>query len=141
MFTGEWAQAKGWLARARSLLTQRGVDCVEWGYLLIPSGVERFLVHGDASGACRTFTEAQAIGRRFADADLLAMAGHCRGRTLIQLGFVDEGMTELDEVMVGITTGEVSPLLAGHAYCGVLEACWEVFDMRRAREWTVALSR
>jgi hypothetical protein len=50
-------------------------------------------------------------------------------------------MTELDEVMVAITTGEVSRLLAGHAYCGVLEACWEVFDMRRAREWTVALSR
>jgi DNA-binding CsgD family transcriptional regulator len=141
MFTGEWAQAKGWLARARNLLTQRGVDCVEWGYLLIPSGVEQFLVHGNVADACRTFTEAQVIGRRFADPDLLAMAGHCRGRTLIQLGHVEEGMTELDEVMVAITSGEVSRLLAGHTYCGVLEACWEVFDMRRAREWTVALSR
>jgi hypothetical protein len=28
MFTGEWAQAKGWLARARNLLTERGADCV-----------------------------------------------------------------------------------------------------------------
>jgi DNA-binding CsgD family transcriptional regulator len=141
MFTGEWAQVRGWVARARGLLAQRGADRVEWGYLLIPAGAEQFLVHGDAAGACRTFTEAQTIGRRFADADLLAMAGHCRGRTLIQLGHGEEGMTELDEAMVGVMTGEVSPLLVGNIYCGVLEACWEVFDLRRAREWTAALSR
>src|SRR5438552_3257044 len=36
IFTGEMAQANGWCARARSLLEERGVDCVEWGYLLIP---------------------------------------------------------------------------------------------------------
>src|SRR5918911_4098613 len=30
IFTGELAQASGWWARARSLLSQRGVDCAEW---------------------------------------------------------------------------------------------------------------
>jgi DNA-binding CsgD family transcriptional regulator len=140
IFTGEMGQAGGWFARARSLLTERGVDCVEWGYLLIPAGVEQ-LMAGDAAAACRTFTEAQAIGRRFADPDLLVMAGHGRGRALIRLGLAGEGMTVLDEVMVAVTTGEVSPLLVGHAYCGVLEACWEVFDLHRAREWTAALTR
>jgi hypothetical protein len=39
-FTGEAGQASGWFARARSLLDERGADCVEWGYLLIPRGVE-----------------------------------------------------------------------------------------------------
>ncbi len=69
------------------------------------------------------------------------MAGHCRGRALIQLGLTAEGMAVLDEVMVGVTTGDVSPLLVGNVYCGVLEACQEVFDVGRAREWTAALSR
>jgi DNA-binding CsgD family transcriptional regulator len=141
LFTGELGQAGGWFARARSLLTERGVDGVEWGYLLIPAGAEQLWMAGDAAAACRTFTEAQAIGRRFADPDLLGMAGHGRGRALIRLGLAGEGLAALDEVMVAVTTGEVSLWLAGHAYCGVLEACWEVFDLRRAREWTAALTR
>ena len=141
MFTGESAQAGGWFARARTLLTERGADCVEWGYLLIPEGVGQLMSEGDAAAACRTFTEALAIGRRFADADLLAMAGHGRGRALIRLGQIGEGMAVLDEVMLAATSGEVSLLLVGNVYCGVLEGCQEVFDVRRAREWTAVLSR
>ena len=140
MFTGETAQASGWFARARDLLTERGADCVEWGYLLIPTGVEQ-LFAGDIDAARSTFAEAQGIGKRFADRDLLAMAGHGRGRALIRLGRTSEGMALLDELMVAVTAGEVSRLIVGNAYCGVLEACQEVFDVRRAREWTAALSR
>jgi len=140
MFTGEMAQAQGWFGRARSLLSERGADCVEWGYLLIPTGLEQ-LDGGDAAAASRSFAEAQTIGRRFGDPDLPAMAGHGRGRALIRLGLVGEGMAVLDEVMVAVTSREVSPIIVGDLYCGVLEACQEVFDLRRAREWTVALSR
>src|SRR4029453_8508341 len=43
--------------------------------------------------------------------------------------------------MVSVTSGEVSPMAVGNMYCGVLEACHEVLDLRRAREWTGALSR
>jgi DNA-binding CsgD family transcriptional regulator len=141
IFTDEIGQTRGWIGRARSLLSERGVDCVEWGYLMILPGVEQLLIAGDAGAACGTFTEAFAIGRRFADASLLAMAGHGRGRALIRLGSIDEGMAALDEVMVAVATGEVSPLVVGRAYCGVLEACHEVFDVRRAREWTAVLTR
>lgn len=54
IFTGEMGQANGWFARARSLLSERAVDCVEWGYLLVPTGVEQ-IAAGDARGACNTF--------------------------------------------------------------------------------------
>jgi DNA-binding CsgD family transcriptional regulator len=140
IFTGEMGQASGWFARARSLLSERGADCVEWGYLLVPAGVEQ-MAAGDPRAACSTFTEAYAIGERFADPSLRAAAGHGRGRSLIHLGLIGEGMAALDEVMVAVAAGEVFPLLAGHIYCGVLEACQEVYDVRRAREWTAVFSR
>lgn len=140
LFVGEHAQASGWFARARALLLERGVDCAEWGYLLIPEGIGQ-LIAGEVAAADRTMAEAQARGRRFADPDLIAMAGHGRGRALIRLGQTAEGMAALDEAMVFVTAGEVSPFLTGHVYCGVLEACQEVFDIRRAREWTAALTR
>lgn len=140
MFTGEMGQANGWLSRARGLLSERGADCVEWGYLLIVPSVQR-LYAGEADAACTSFTEASAIARRFGDSNLLAMAGHGRGRALIRLGLIGEGMAALDDVMVAVATGEVSPLTVGHVYCGVLEACQEVYDVRRAREWTAVLSR
>jgi hypothetical protein len=40
----------------------------------------------------------------------------------------------LDEVMVGVTTGDTTPVVAGLVYCSVLSACHECFDISRARE-------
>jgi DNA-binding CsgD family transcriptional regulator/tetratricopeptide (TPR) repeat protein len=140
IFTGELVQARGWWARARGLLAERGVNCAEWGYVLFTDALEQLLA-GDATSACRTLSEVHAIGRRFADPSVVAMALFLRGRALISLGLHGEGMAALDELMVAATTGELHLLVLGHTYCGVIEACWEVFDLRRAREWTAALTR
>jgi DNA-binding NarL/FixJ family response regulator len=67
------------------------------------------------------------------------MARQGRGRTLIRLGDAARGVALLDEVMVSVTAGEVSPAVAGTVYCSVLEGCFEICDLGRAQEWTGAL--
>ena len=118
MERGEMARAGGWLARARRILDERQLDCVEQGYLLIPEGLQH-LEGGDPATALATFDEVAAIGERFRDADLIALGRLGRGHSLIRVGEMAEGGTQLDEVMVAVTAGEVSPVVAGNRLlCG-----------------------
>jgi DNA-binding CsgD family transcriptional regulator len=137
---GAMAPAAGWLARAERVLDEQQIDCAVRGYLLVPTAIQ-CIVQGDAAAAHDTFAQAAAIASRFGDRSLSALACQGRGRALIRLGRVSEGVGLLDEAMVAVTAGEVIPLLAGDIYCSVLEACQEIFDVRRAHEWTTSLSR
>ena len=132
-------RAAGWAARARRLLDQTGSDCVESGYVLLPPGVSQ-VASGDLAAAEITFAEAERIGVRFEDSDLTNLARQARGRVLIGLGRVSEGVALFDEVMVAVTAGEVTPLISGVVYCNVISACFEMLDFRRAHEWTEALN-
>jgi DNA-binding NarL/FixJ family response regulator len=80
------------------------------------------------------------IGRRCGDRDVIAFGMLCVGESLIEAG--DRGGTKwLDEVMVSVTTDELSPLCAGIVYCAVIDSCMSSLDIRRASEWTDAFQR
>ncbi|MFP5317302.1 MAG: hypothetical protein ACLGI2_03295 [Acidimicrobiia bacterium] len=136
---GDEAQAGGWLARAERLVDEAGSDCVEAGYLLFLVGMGQ-LLGGDPSSASASLQQATNLGRRFDDPDLLAFALMGSGQSLIWLGQSADGLALLDEAMVSVTAGEVSPIAAGLVYCALIEACHDSFDVRRAREWTRALT-
>jgi ATP/maltotriose-dependent transcriptional regulator MalT len=137
---GAMAPASGWFARAQHILDEAGIDCVVRGYLLIPSAIQR-IVQGDPAAGDELFNQAAEIARRYGDRNLACKAHQGRGRALIRLGRVREGVALLDEAMVAAMAGDVSPMIAGDAYCTVLEACQEIFDLRRAYEWTMSLAR
>ena len=136
---GEMGPATGWLGRAQRLLEPEG-DCAERGYLLLPVVFEHEAM-GDYEGAFATAATAAEIGERFGDKDLLALAVDTQGEVLVRGGRVREGLGLLDEAMVAATTGELSPIVTGIVYCGVILACEEVYELRRAREWTAVLTR
>jgi len=136
---GDLGRAGGWLARARRLVDREGRECVEQGYLLIPQMFQQEAA-GDRPGAIATAAEALRIAERFDDADLFALVAQAQGHVLILDGRVREGLPLLDEAMVAVANGELSPVPSGLVYCGVILACQLAYELRRAREWTTALS-
>jgi DNA-binding CsgD family transcriptional regulator len=136
---GEWSQAGGWFAKAERELDEGKLDAVERGYLLLPTALES-VASGDPDAALATYGEVVAIGERFADLDLVTLGRVGRGEAMIALGDARRGMTQLDEAMVAVIADEVSPIIAGLVYCSVIGACQSTFDLRRAQEWTAALS-
>jgi len=138
--SGDVARGSGWVDRGQRLLDDRRLDCVEQGYLRYAASL-RSIFSGDVAAAQVGFRQAAAMGERFRDPELTALARIGEGRSLIYLGEVVEGVALLDEAMVAVGAREVSPIAVGDAYCTVIEGCHELFDVRRAHAWTAALSR
>jgi ATP/maltotriose-dependent transcriptional regulator MalT len=138
MFRGETGQANAWLERGRQLLGT--LDCAERGFLMLPA-IEQALRGGDAAAAHDLAAEAVTVGERHQDADLLAAARHVQARAAIRLGDVPRGLTLLDQTMLAVSRGELSPIMTGMMYCSVIGACSEVCEFARGREWTGAMAR
>lgn len=140
MQRGERERAAGWLGRARRLLEDVDSDCVEQGYLLIPSALSN-LAKGEVGAARDQFGRATGVGDRFDDANLTTLGRLGRGQALIRAGEIEEGVALLDEAMAAVEAGVLSPVVSGTVYCAVIETCHEIFDLRRAAAWTEALTR
>ncbi|WP_309073179.1 LuxR C-terminal-related transcriptional regulator [Paenarthrobacter sp.] len=140
MDMGEQARGNGWLARAKHLLEGMAGPCAAEGYLLIPAALGLLRTGAPEMGQ-GLFARALELGASFHDQDLRALGQLGVGTSQVSLGHVEEGLQILDEVMVSVTAGEISPIPAGIIYCAVLGSCRLSHDVRRAHEWTAALER
>jgi DNA-binding NarL/FixJ family response regulator len=139
-FRGEASPATGWVARGRGLLEDRHGDRVEQAWSLMLTALP-LLLEGEGEAAHPSFVKAAEIAERFGDADAAAFARLGCGYALVSQGQIADGVALLDEAMVAVTADEVAPMIAGIIYCQVIALCQAMFDVRRAKEWTDALTR
>jgi len=137
---GEPGRAGGWLGRAGRLIEGTDEPCAERGYLLLPS-VYRNLGAGENAAARSQAAEAAGIGERCGDRDLVAVARNLQGRALVREGRIETGLALLDDAMLAVTSGELSPIVTGIVYCNAIATCQQIHALDRAREWAAALSR
>ena len=67
------------------------------------------------------------FGERFGDPDLFALATHSQGVFLVKQGRAPEGLALMDEAMLRVTAGELSPIASGLVYCWVILGCEEAY--------------
>jgi len=135
---GDPAASAGWMGRAERSLADLP-ECAEHGYPLYLRIAE--LMGRDLDGALAASRRMQDLGRRHDDPTLVALGVYYEGRALIKGERVPEGLALLDESMLAALSDELSPLWTGAIYCGLMDACNELRDMRRAHEWTLATTR
>jgi DNA-binding CsgD family transcriptional regulator/tetratricopeptide (TPR) repeat protein len=138
MMRGLEAHAGGWFTRAEELSTTSGRECPASGYVLIPRVLAALT--DDPREARDMAVRATEIGVRCGDADLCALGTLAHGQALIAMGEETAGMARLDAVMVSVTADEVGPITTGIVYCAVILECMDLYDLRRATEWTNALT-
>ncbi|MEJ2856349.1 MULTISPECIES: response regulator transcription factor [unclassified Saccharothrix] len=137
---GEQAAGGTWFARAERLLAGEP-DCVEHGYLRYGRDVEAALDADDLDTAVTQARRLRRDARGYGDPNLVAVATAAEGRALVRGGRVTEGFALLDDAMAAALGGDLAPEWTGHVYCGLVDACHEVLDLRRMRAWTEVLRR
>jgi DNA-binding CsgD family transcriptional regulator len=137
---GEFALGGGWLARVQALCDEHNLDCPARWFVLGQTAAGRMFA-GEYAAALEMFDDTQRNADRLRDINGMTLSRMGRGQCLIQLGRASEGLQSLDEVMVAINAETVSPLVAGLAFCAAIESCQQILEVRRAQEWTAALTR
>jgi DNA-binding NarL/FixJ family response regulator len=138
MFADDFAQGGGWLARAERLASQRPSEPALRGIPMVVAALDA-LYGGDPAQAMQQFGAIADLGDAHSDADLAALGRLGKGQAMVMLDDPVAGFVLLDEAMVAVTAGEVSPVPAGIIYCAVIGTCHLACDVQRAHEWTVAL--
>jgi DNA-binding CsgD family transcriptional regulator len=136
---GDWVRGGGWRSTAERLLDD-DPDCAERGLLLVLAA-RTYAKNGDSAAADETFARAARLAAGCDDAELKAFGLLGLGQAKASHGESAAAMALFDEVMVAVTTGALSPISVGVIYCAVIEACYDILDIERAREWTTALTR
>ncbi|HEY5845607.1 MAG TPA: hypothetical protein VIT42_02340, partial [Microlunatus sp.] len=128
---GDWAVAGGWIARAKTLLSDLPTSS-ERGWVALTEGM--FAETRAVKEAA--FHTAIGIGRTTGDPDLTFATMSYLGASLVHGDRTEEGMVLLDEALAAVAGGEVEDfIVVEEIFCQLFSACEHVQDVQRAEQW------
>lgn len=136
---GEVTIGSGWVSRATRLLADQP-ESTAHGYIRFLE-VAQALDRGAFDTATAHAHELHAIGDRHADPTLCAMGLVYQGVAAVRAGRLADGLAHIDEAMLSVRAGAVTPNWAGNLYCQLMGLFIELGDVVRARQWTAATER
>lgn len=139
LLRGQEAVGSGWLARARRLLADEPA-AREHGYLLLVDASVA-LDGDDLDHAEDCAVRMQRLADAHGDVTLRSLGLFTAGQVAIRRGEVEDGLAALDEAMLPVRAGELTPEWAGNLHCQMMAVCHDLADLQRAREWTEATRR
>jgi tetratricopeptide (TPR) repeat protein len=126
--------AGGWVSKASRHLAEQP-ERREQGHLAAIEALAT-LAQGDLETATTRARAAVDIGTRYRDRDLVAMGHTFEACVLARRGALDKAKVLFDEAMASASTGELGPFATGVVYCRTICTCLDLFDYRRASEWS-----
>lgn len=131
--------AKGCLRRAASLLENLPTSA-QHGHLSWMSA--RFcLFDGSVPLAMEHAQRAIATGQQLGNLDLETIGKLYLGVALQAIGETRQGLEIQGEAAAAVVSGNVSPLIGGIVYCGLLAGYCNAGELQRAGQWTDSFSR
>ena len=129
---GDWAVAGGWIARAKTLLSdlptveRAGMGGADRGHVRRGTGREGGrLPHRD-----------RRSGGRTGDPHLTFATMSYLGASLVHGDRTEEGMVLLDEALAAVAGGEVEDfIILEEIFCQLFSACEHAQDVQRAEQW------
>ena len=135
----ETAIARGCLRRAASLLQDLPL-CEQHGHL--EWMLSRYCCYvGEIPEAFAHAQKTIEIGRQLKNADLESIGMLYAGVATQANGDTERGIGMQDEAAAAVLAGDVSPLIGGIVYCGLIAGCCNAGDWPRAGQWTDSFRR
>jgi DNA-binding CsgD family transcriptional regulator len=129
--TGSWAVASGWVARAKSLISE-SPDDIERGWVALTEG----MFEDDRAAKERAFASALHVGRETRDPNLTFASTAYLGASMVHGDRTEEGMVLLDEALAAVVGGEVDEFtVIEEIFCQLFAACEHAQDVWRAEQW------
>jgi len=135
---GDFSRSVVWASRGMHLVHAMADPGSVAGFVRLAPAVGQ-LGSGDPAEARRQCEEVLAIAELHDDRELAANALLCRGKSLIELGEIDEGFRSFDRAMAAVTAGDVAPVAVGVIVCAVISDALMASDLERAAAWTAVL--
>ena len=126
--------ASGWFNKAKRLLDGEPESATHGELASMTALIQ--LATGEIEPGLESARLAHRLGERYDDRDLVALGLVFQGYALARLGRLDDSMAMLDEAMAGAVAGELGPFATAMVYCRTICTCLDLFDFRRATEWT-----